>query len=117
LEAEENDHGVYMGDNEGFGAYFVDKCGYGDPGEPALTLDEFIRRMKPGLGYGMSRRASFRSRSASSPRTTSQPLFCGHFVGAADHRHRRLCARAARGHATAPPSVAKNFRRPMWLAM
>ena len=28
------------------------------------------------------------------------------------------CARAATGHATAaPPSVAKNFRRPMWLAM
>ena len=30
----------------------------------------------------------------------------------------RCCARAASGHATAaPPSVAKNFRRPMWLAM
>src|SRR5215831_13040303 len=28
------------------------------------------------------------------------------------------CARAASGHATAaPPTVAKNFRRPMWLAM
>jgi hypothetical protein len=28
------------------------------------------------------------------------------------------CARAASGHAAAaPPSVAKNFRRPMWLAM
>jgi len=28
------------------------------------------------------------------------------------------CARAASGHATAAlPSVAKNFRRPMWLAM
>jgi hypothetical protein len=28
------------------------------------------------------------------------------------------CARAARGHAAAaPPTVAKNFRRPMWLAM
>jgi len=28
------------------------------------------------------------------------------------------CPRAASGHATAvPPSVAKNFRRPMWLAM
>jgi len=27
------------------------------------------------------------------------------------------CARAASGHAAAaPPSVAKNFRRPMWLA-
>jgi hypothetical protein len=28
------------------------------------------------------------------------------------------CARAGSGHvAAAPPSVAKNFRRPMWLAM
>jgi hypothetical protein len=28
------------------------------------------------------------------------------------------CARAANGHAAAaPPSVAKDFRRPMWLAM
>src|SRR5262249_42369601 len=27
------------------------------------------------------------------------------------------CARAASGHAVAPPSVAKNFRRAMWLAM
>jgi hypothetical protein len=27
------------------------------------------------------------------------------------------CARAASGHAAAPPSVAKNFRRAMWLAM
>jgi hypothetical protein len=28
------------------------------------------------------------------------------------------CARATSGHvAAAPPSVAKNFRRPMWLAM
>jgi hypothetical protein len=26
-------------------------------------------------------------------------------------------AYAANGHAAAPPSVAKNFRRPMWLAM
>jgi hypothetical protein len=27
------------------------------------------------------------------------------------------CARAASGHAAAAPSVAKNFRRSMWLAM
>jgi hypothetical protein len=27
------------------------------------------------------------------------------------------CARAASGHAAALPSVTKNFRRPMWLAM
>jgi hypothetical protein len=27
------------------------------------------------------------------------------------------CARAASGHVAAAPSVAKNFRRSMWLAM
>jgi NAD(P)-dependent dehydrogenase (short-subunit alcohol dehydrogenase family) len=27
------------------------------------------------------------------------------------------CARATSGHAAAPPSVAKNFRRPRWLTM
>jgi hypothetical protein len=27
------------------------------------------------------------------------------------------CARAALGHAAAPPSVARNFRRLMWLAI
>jgi hypothetical protein len=27
------------------------------------------------------------------------------------------CARVASGHVAAPPSVAKNFRRSMWLAM
>src|SRR5439155_22381546 len=27
------------------------------------------------------------------------------------------CARATTGHAAAPPNAAKNFRRPMWLAM
>jgi hypothetical protein len=30
---------------------------------------------------------------------------------------RLLPARAASGHAAAPPSVAKNLRRAMWLAM
>jgi hypothetical protein len=27
------------------------------------------------------------------------------------------CALTQNGHAVAPPSAAKNFRRPMWLAM
>jgi hypothetical protein len=29
----------------------------------------------------------------------------------------RCCARAASGHDAAPPTVAKNLRRSMWLAM
>src|SRR5262249_10109665 len=40
------------------------------------------------------------------------------FVDGIAERLRAGCARAASGQAaTAPPSVAKNFRRPMWLAM
>src|SRR6266404_8247661 len=31
-----------------------------------------------------------------------------------DHRHRRCCARAASGHATAPPSSVMNSRRLNW---
>jgi len=59
LEAEADDHGVYMGDNRGKGAYFVDKSGCGAPGEPAMTLDEFFTRMKPGLGYAMVEEGQF----------------------------------------------------------
>ena len=41
------------------------------------------------------------------------------FVKIPDHWHRWLLLRArrARPRGAAPPSVAKNFRRPMWLAM
>src|SRR4029079_7612441 len=51
LKAEDGDRGVYMGDNNGYGAYFVDK-GFGSRDEPALQLDELAERLKPGLGYG-----------------------------------------------------------------
>lgn len=52
-------HGIYMGDNEGKGAFFVDKSGCGAPGEAALTLTEFIKRLKPGLGYGVVEEGQF----------------------------------------------------------
>jgi hypothetical protein len=45
--------GVYSGDNEGAGAFFVDSSGFGQRGEPALTISEFIEQLKPGLGYGI----------------------------------------------------------------
>lgn len=59
LKDEEGTHGVYMGDNSGFGAYFVDKSGWGSPGEPAMTVKELARRMKPGLGYAMVEEGQF----------------------------------------------------------
>ena len=33
---------------------FVDSSGYGLPGEPALTKDEFIASVKKGLGYAVT---------------------------------------------------------------
>lgn len=33
--------------------YFVDSSGYGAPGEAALTANQFIEKLKPGLGYAI----------------------------------------------------------------
>jgi hypothetical protein len=53
---------------------------------------------------------------------TLAPTRCNHDATDAGMRNpitgnADCCARAASGQAAAPPSVAKNFRRPMWLAM
>lgn len=53
LKKEDESRGVYMGDNEGYGAYFVDSSGFSGPGEPALSIGEFLDVIKPGLGYGI----------------------------------------------------------------
>jgi len=53
------EHGVYPGDNEGHGAFFVDASGFGQPGEAALTIGEFIEKLKPGLGYGIVEEGQF----------------------------------------------------------
>ena len=50
---ESLDHpGVYL-EAQGFGAFFVDKSGFGQRGEPALTLQEFATLIRPGFGYGV----------------------------------------------------------------
>jgi len=54
-----NSRGIYMGDNEGKGAFFVDKGFSGSHDEPALALDEFIERLKPGLGYAIVEEGQF----------------------------------------------------------
>lgn len=46
-------HGVYLDDNHGFGAYFVDGSGFGLPNEPALTRAQFVDKLKPGYGYAV----------------------------------------------------------------
>jgi len=54
-----NPHGIFMGDNEGCGAYFVDSSGFGRPGEGALTADEFVERVKSGYGYAIVEAGEF----------------------------------------------------------
>ena len=44
--------GVYL-EGLGYGVFFVDKSGFGQPGEPALTLKEFGALARPGFGYGV----------------------------------------------------------------
>ena len=59
LKAEAKDRGVHLDDNDGFGAYFVSK-GWSVRGrEPALSVDEFVDRLKPGLGYAIVEEGQF----------------------------------------------------------
>ena len=39
--------------------YFVDSSGFGQEGEPALTLEQFIVRMVPGKGYATIEHGQF----------------------------------------------------------
>lgn len=63
VSLEELDHDThrkaYMGDNEGFGAYFVDKGNFGDEDEPAMTLREFLAVLRPGYAYGVVEEGQF----------------------------------------------------------
>lgn len=54
--------GIYMGDNDGYGAYFVDSSGFGDIGESALSVDEFVKRVKPGYGYALIEIGEFQAK-------------------------------------------------------
>jgi len=52
-------HGIYLGDNADCGAYFVDASGLGKKGDRALTIDEFVERIKPGYGYAITEVGQF----------------------------------------------------------
>lgn len=41
------------------GTLFVDSSGWGSPGEPALTQDQFMNRMKAGMGYAVIKAGEF----------------------------------------------------------
>ncbi len=53
LKGEAGTRGVYMADNQGYGAYFVDCTGLGKPTEPALTINEFINRLNLEYAYAI----------------------------------------------------------------
>ena len=39
--------------------YFVDNSGFGAPGEPALTFEEFCSKVKAGFGYAIIEQGQF----------------------------------------------------------
>lgn len=64
----DNDEGVFrcpkLGDYipKGWnvvGEYFVDSSGFGAEGEPALTVRQFVGKVKAGLGYAISDEGQF----------------------------------------------------------
>ncbi len=38
---------------------FVDSSGFGDEGEPALTIDQFTKKIKAGYGYATIEQGQF----------------------------------------------------------
>jgi len=57
--------GVYDGDNEGYGAFFVDATGMGSLSEPALTVDQFIKELEVGAYYAIIEAGQFQVKIAS----------------------------------------------------
>jgi hypothetical protein len=55
----------FLGDYEPEGwrrtdkTYFCDTSGFSQPGEPALTQEEFLERMEPGYGYAIIEAGQF----------------------------------------------------------
>lgn len=53
--------GCYRTDREPF---FVDISGFGAPGEPALTIDQFIAETRPGFVYALISHGQFQGHVA-----------------------------------------------------
>lgn len=58
-EADAGERGVYMGDNKGFGAYFVDASGFGGENEPALSVRQFANKLSPDFAYAIVEAGQF----------------------------------------------------------
>lgn len=39
--------------------YFVDSSGFGEPWEPALTQEQFLAKVKPGMAYAVTESGQF----------------------------------------------------------
>jgi hypothetical protein len=78
--------GVYT--YNGKGAFFVDKSGFGAPGEPALNLEEFLDLIRPGYGYGVIEEGQFQVHVAVFERSAKRPQF--YACGICDHYHNAL---------------------------
>ena len=59
LHKEHGAKGVCMGDNQKYGAYFVDATGLGKPADPALMLQEFVQRIQPERGYAIVEKGKY----------------------------------------------------------
>lgn len=59
--------------------HFVDSSGFGSPGEPAMTADSFIRRVKQGRGYAITSQGQFQ-------------IYIGEFVKVTAKQRRALAA-------------------------
>ena len=40
-------------------SHFVDSSGFGRPGESALTVEAFVKKLKPGMGYAIIEEGQF----------------------------------------------------------
>ena len=52
--------------------YFVDSSGFGSPGEPALTFDEFVEKAKEGKGYAIIEAGQFQVQIGEFEKTNSK---------------------------------------------
>lgn len=59
VKLDENTPGVNMGDNDDFGAFFVDSSGFAGLGEAALTPEAFIEHLEAGFGYAIVEAGQF----------------------------------------------------------
>ena len=58
-DVDHEEHGVFSGDADGYGAYFVDSSGFGGEGDSALSIEQFMQRVQPGYAYAIVEQGQF----------------------------------------------------------